>query len=157
MNLNKRMMKKIKLIFAAMSLFSIGAMAQVSDDQSIFNLQEVERIPVFPGCEGLEGDELMNCFNMGIITHISQNFVYPEDARQQGIEGRMYINFIVEKNGTVSNVIVARSAHALLDEAGLAAMSNIPQLEPAIANGQPVRMQYTVPINARLSAEKDKK
>ena len=55
-------------------------------------------------------------FKGNINQWIGENVVYPEDAQKEGIEGRVYISFVVEKDGSITNVTVARSVHPLLDK-----------------------------------------
>lgn len=111
----------------------------------------VEKRPVYPGCEELENqEEQFNCFNMGIMKHIAKSFKFPEVARQRGIQGRMFISFVIEKDGSISTVTMARGVHPLLDLEGLRVVCLIPKMEPAFQRDKKVRMQYTVPINAKL-------
>jgi protein TonB len=67
-----------------------------------------------------------------------------------GIQGKVYVNFVIEKNGKVSNVTIARGVDALIDNEAIRVIKLLPKFTPAKQRGKPVRMQYTVPINARL-------
>ena len=69
------------------------------EEDEIFNFAVVENKPVFPGCENqaTENDKFM-CFNQNIMKHIGKNFDFPELARQMGIQGKVYVNFVIEKN-----------------------------------------------------------
>ena len=82
-------------------------LAQESLDSAI-----VETLPVISGCEIYEQDNEKNkaCFEKEIIRHIVRNFHYPEKARKNGIQGKVYVFFIIEKDGSVDEVKVARSA-----------------------------------------------
>jgi protein TonB len=84
------------------------------------------------------------------MTHISKNFKFPEMARQMGIQGRVFVNFVIEKDGSISNVTVARSVDPLLDDEAVRVVKKLPKFQPAKQRGKSVRMQYTVPINAKL-------
>lgn len=121
----------------------------------------VESKPVFPGCEDEESEDArFQCFNTGIMKHIAHSFRFPEAARQNGIQGRIYISFVIEKDGAISNVYVPRGVHQTLDLEGMRVICDLPQMIPAQQRGKPVRMQYTVPINAKLqggSSSKKKK
>jgi len=121
------------------------------DNDEIFNFAVVENKPIFPGCEKLatENDKFM-CFNQGIMKHIGKNFEFPELARQMGIQGKVYVNFVIEKNGKVSSVTIARGVDKLIDDEAIRVIKKLPTFIPAKQRGKPVRMQYTVPINARL-------
>jgi protein TonB len=121
------------------------------EEDEIFNFAVVENKPVFPGCENqaTENDKFM-CFNQNIMKHIGKNFDFPELARQMGIQGKVYVNFVIEKNGKVSNVTIARGVDKLIDDEAIRVIKLLPEFIPAKQRGKPVRMQYTVPINARL-------
>lgn len=75
---------------------------------------------------------------------------YPELAAENGIQGRVFITFVVETNGNVSNVSVSRSVDALLDEAAKEAVSASPKWEPGMQRGRPVRVRYSIPIIFQL-------
>jgi protein TonB len=75
---------------------------------------------------------------------------YPELAAENGIQGRVFITFVVETNGTVSNVTISRSVDALLDEAAKEAVSASPKWEPGMQRGRPVRVRYSIPIIFQL-------
>ena len=121
------------------------------ETDEIFNFAVVENKPVYPGCEKYATeDEKFQCFNASIIKHINKNFKFPEMARQMGIQGRIYVNFVVEKNGSISNVTIARGVDKLLDDEAIRVIKKLPKFQPAKQRGKPVRMQYTVPINAKL-------
>jgi periplasmic protein TonB len=71
---------------------------------------------------------------------------YPEIASENGIQGKVYITFVVETSGLVSNVSVTRSVDALLDEAAKEAVEASPKWEPGMQRGRPVRVRYSIPI-----------
>jgi TonB family protein len=122
-----------------------------AEDDKIFNFSSVENKPIFPGCENLVTEpEKFMCFNQNIMEHIGKKFEFPELARQLGIQGKVYINFVIEKNGKVSNVTIARGVDKLIDDEAIRVIKLLPKFTPAKQRGKPVRMQYTVPINARL-------
>ena len=121
------------------------------ETDEIFNFAVVENKPVYPGCEKYATeDERFNCFNQSIMTHIAKNFKFPEMARQMGIQGRVFVNFVIEKDGSISNVTVARGVDPLLDDEAVRVVKSLPKFQPAKQRGKAVRMQYTVPINAKL-------
>lgn len=113
----------------------------------------VENKPLFKGCGQYKenGKEAEKCFNQAISKHIGANFVFPETARKKGIQGKVYISFVVEKDGEVSSVSISRSAHQLLDLECIRVISEIPKMDsPAVQRGKPVRMSFSMPINAKL-------
>ncbi len=100
--------------------------------------QIVEEMPEFPG-----GQE-------GLLKYLSQ-IPYPPIARENDIEGTVYIRFVIDKNGQVTNVEVARGADKILNEAALNHVKKMPAWKPGKQRGKPVRVQYVVPIRFRLS------
>jgi protein TonB len=75
---------------------------------------------------------------------------YPDIAAENGIQGRVFISFVVEPNGVVSNVTVTRSVDPLLDEAAKEAVAASPKWEPGMQRGRPVRVRYSIPIIFQL-------
>ena len=99
----------------------------------------VEDMPKFKG-----GD--INTFREWVQKRVR----YPELAAENGIQGRVFITFVVETNGNVSNVSVSRSVDALLDEAAKEAVAASPKWEPGMQRGRPVRVRYSIPIIFQL-------
>ena len=98
----------------------------------------VEQMPTFPG-----GDAALYKF-------IGDNLVYPAQAAEEGVSGRVTIRFVVERDGTVSQVTVARGRHPALDKEAKRVVSKLPKFIPGKQNGQTVRVFYTLPINFKL-------
>jgi TonB family protein len=120
-------------------------------EEDAFNFINVESKPIFPGCEGLTTeDERFNCFNVKIRQFVGEEFEFPEKAKEMGIQGKIWVSFIIEKDGTVSNIIIERGVDKLLDEEAIRVMRKLPKFIPARIGGKIVRMQYSLPINARL-------
>lgn len=116
----------------------------------LFALVDVQ--PVYVGCEELEKEEVFTCMLQHIMKHIEDNFRYPTDARKAGKQGRMNVNFVIEKDGTVSTVELVNRIYPSLDAEALRVVRSIPTFSaPAFYLGKPVRMQFTVPINASLN------
>ena len=95
-------------------------------------------MPEFPG-----GDKALK-------TWISQNVIYPADAQKNGIEGRVYIGFVVNQDGVVDRVKVMRGASPSLDAEALRVVSSMPTWIPGKQRGEKVSVSYTVPINFAL-------
>lgn len=121
------------------------------ESDEILNFQVVESVPIFPGCEDSKNnDERKTCFQQKILQFVAREFKFPEMARQMGIQGRIYVNFVIEKNGKISNVEVVRGVDPLLNDEAVRVVKMLPKLTPAKQRGKPVRMQFTLPINAKL-------
>jgi protein TonB len=126
---------------------------EVEEEESdeVLNFAVVESVPVFPGCEDEKDNEARKaCFQQQILKYVGRNFKFPEMARQMGIQGRVYVNFVIEKNGSISNVEVVRGVDQLLDDEAVRVVKSLPKVQPAKQRGKPVRMSFTLPINAKL-------
>lgn len=107
-------------------------------DDDIFDV--VEEMPVFPGGQ------------TGLMEFIAKNLRYPVKAQKEGIQGRVIARFIVEKDGSVSNLAVARrSVSSELDAEAIRVLSTMPKWTPGKQRGKEVRVKYTVPIAFKLS------
>ena len=108
----------------------------LKDNQEVFMI--VEQLPTFP-----EGEEAFSKF-------LSENIVYPQQAREAGIEGRVMVGFIVESDGEITNVKVLRSIDPVLDEEAIRVIKMMPKWNPGKLQGKAVRVQYQVPITFSL-------
>ena len=95
----------------------------------------VEEMPEFPG-----GEAALRRF-------IANSIKYPQIAQENGIQGRVYVQFVVERDGSVSNASVARGVDASLDKEALRVVNSLPKWKPGMQRGKPVKVSYTVPIN----------
>ena len=95
----------------------------------------VDQMPEFPGGE------------MALRDWISNHIRYPKIASDKGIQGKVYINFVVEKDGSISNVRVVHGVEASLDKEALRVINSLPRWRAGLQGGEPVRVSYTVPIN----------
>ncbi len=98
----------------------------------------VEKMPEFEG-----GDKALR-------KYISSNVEYPKEAKEKGIEGKVYIRFVVTDKGDVDNVTVMRSIDPLLDNEAVRVVKSLPKWKPGKQRGQAVNVYYTVPINFKL-------
>lgn len=92
-------------------------------------------------------------FNGDLYKWIGENIQFPEEAQQERLEGRVYVSFVIEKDGSVSRVSIVRSAHPILDAEALRVMKQMPKWKPAMSGGKAVRFGKTVPITFKLAPE----
>ena len=105
----------------------------------------------YAGCENIKDlNARFKCFNKKLSGYLEDEYRYPEAARSLGIEGKIYVNFVVESDGSVSTVKVVRGLDALSDAEAVRSVEALPKMIPATFDGKPVRIQYTIPINANL-------
>ncbi len=83
---------------------------------------------------------------------LQKNLRYPHEASEKGISGKVWISFIIEKNGHLSSLVVERGAGYGMDEEALRVLKMAPPWKPGIQNGQPVRVKYTLPLNFVLDS-----
>jgi protein TonB len=98
----------------------------------------VEEMPLFPG-----GEQKMSEF-------ITSNINYPEAAREAGVQGRVYIRFVVEQDGSISNVKVMRGIGSGCDEEAMRVIKSMPKWKPGKQHGKTVRVSYQIPVNFSL-------
>jgi protein TonB len=109
----------------------------------------IEDVPIFPGCEKVAKSERRNCFQEQMNTHIRKNFRYPEIAQEMGIQGRVYVNFIIAKDGSISNIRM-RGPDKNLEAEAQRIISKLPQMTPGKQRGRAVRVPFSIPITFRL-------
>lgn len=108
-----------------------------ADPNQIFT--SVEQVPEFPG--GMEG----------FGRYLSKAIRYPAIAKENGTQGRVILTFVVEKDGSSTDIKVARGIGDGCDEEAVRALKNAPKWKPGIQNGRPVRVQYSIPVSFALS------
>ena len=98
----------------------------------------VEEMPSFPGGQG------------ALMAFLSSNIKYPVVAQENGVQGRVIVGFVVEKDGSISDVKVMRSVDPSLDREAQRVVRAMPRWKPGKQNGSAVRVKYTVPVVFRL-------
>ena len=110
----------------------------------------IEDVPLYPGCERVAKSERRACFQDKINKHIRKNFRYPEIAQEMGIQGRVYVNFIISKEGLITNVRM-RGPDKNLEKEAARIISKLPKMTPGKQRGRPVRVPFSIPITFRLN------
>ena len=147
----------IKLLFADCPLFN-PAMVETVPVQSLQRVtltlsnngikmgpeekiyDKVEEMPEFPGG------------TMALRSFISSNIRYPKLAAESNIQGRVYVSFVVDVDGKVTDATIARGVHPLLDSEALRIVRLMPSWKPGTENGKAVKVSYTVPISFMLQS-----
>ena len=109
----------------------------------------IEDVPIFPGCERVAKSKRRECFQEKINKHIRKNFRYPEIAQEMGIQGRVYVNFIISKDGSISNIRM-RGPDKNLEKEAARIIGKLPKMTPGKQRGRPVRVPFSIPITFRL-------
>jgi protein TonB len=84
---------------------------------------------------------------MAIVEAITQRFHYPRKALRQGVGGRILVRFTVATTGQIENIRIAQGIRADCDSAAVQAVRELPRFEPGIQKGEPVAVNFTVPLN----------
>jgi TonB family protein len=110
---------------------------EIDTDNDAFNV--VEQMPQFPGGE------------IELMKFLSENVKYPEAALKAGTQGRVVAQFIVEADGSITNVKVLKNVSDEIDAEAVRVIKAMPKWKPGMQKGQPVRVKYTIPVTFRLS------
>ena len=82
---------------------------------------------------------------------VFKHLKYPKEAQEKNIQGRVTVQFVVETDGSISNVKVARSVHPLLDEEAVRVIKSMPKFKPIMEDGKPVKEQFMMVVPFKLS------
>ena len=110
----------------------------VEEEVEPIDFAKVEDKPEFPG-----GDA-------ALVKYLAENTKFPEIAKENGIQGRVYVKFVIDKNGSVTQVSIARGVDPYLDKEAKRVVSTLPAWKPGKQRGIPVPVTYIVPINFKL-------
>ncbi|MCR5659726.1 MAG: M56 family metallopeptidase [Bacteroidales bacterium] len=118
----------------------LGGLSTLVDapvNDSVYNI--VEEMPEFPG--GVEA----------MMKYVADNVKYPQEARDKDISGRVFVNFVIEKDGSVSDVKIKQGIGGGCDEEAVRVISAMPKWKPGKQKGKPVRVNYMMPLNFKLN------
>ena len=144
-------MKKLLLLLLFIPLVSFGQNANKKKNENEPEKQFViiDEVPMFRSCKNVFKSQRRECFQNKMTKHIYKHFYYPKYAFNRGIQGRVFVQFIIEKDGSISE-IKTRGADKSLEKAALKIIKKLPKLIPGKANGKPVRVPYSIPITWKL-------
>jgi len=131
-------MKKLFLILIC-SLFSAALIAQndkISEKDSVYTLPE--KMPQFPGGE------------QALIEYLKTNLKYPAKAKEEKIEGMVFVTFIVDKTGAIRDVKIIRGVRDDINGEAVSVVSRMPSWQPGEHNGEKVNVVYNLPIKFAL-------
>ena len=106
------------------------------EENKVFDV--VEQMPSYPGGMG------------ALMQYLSSNIKYPAIAEENGIQGRVICTFVVERDGSITDVKIAKSVDPSLDKEAMRVVSKMPRWIPGKQNGSAVRVKYTLPVTFRL-------
>jgi protein TonB len=134
-----RSLLAIPIAILTLTLFSLNASAQKSETGMTDGAyQKVDVMPEFPG-----GD-------IALLKFIADNTVYPKEAKEKGIQGKVITRFMVKKDGSVSDVSVVQGVNSALDNEAVRVVKTLPNFTPGKLNGKTVPVWFMVPITFAL-------
>ncbi len=125
---------------------------------SIYTIVDIDEAPRFPGCEHMDSPkEKKQCSDKEMLRFVFTKIKYPKLARENGIEGTVAVSFIVEKDGSIDpdHIEATRGIGAGCDQEAMRVIAAMPLFIPGKQEGQPVRVQFYMPI--KFSLEKNNK
>lgn len=123
------------LLMMFMLAFQAGAQEKDKEDDVFY---VVDELPVFPG-----GEEALRNW-------LAENIRYPEEAKSDSIQGKVYVTFVINEQGKVTETKLARGASPALDKEALRVVKEMPAWQPGKHKGKEVKVSYTVPIDFKL-------
>ena len=135
----KKMKNYVIIFFLLVATQTAFAQAKNNNDDRIYTF--VEQKPEFPGGE------------KALLQYLANNIKYPAEAREEGFEGKMFLEFVVEKDGSISNIKNRRSktdTASVMDKEYLRVIQNMPKWTAGKQNGKAVRVRYILPVQICL-------
>ncbi|MFD0861723.1 energy transducer TonB [Sungkyunkwania multivorans] len=123
--------------------------AEVEEDVEVA-FAVIEDVPIYPGCEGLSKQGKRECFNQKVQKHIQKNFRYPVTAQELGIQGRVFVRFVIDAKGKVTNVQM-RGPDPTLEKEAQRIIDLLPTMIPGKQRGRAVKVPYSIPITFKLA------
>lgn len=143
------MKRSLLLIGFCLSVFMLSAQVEAdgayNEEISGEIFVVVENQPEYPGG------------SLALHKFIVANIEYPQEAKENKIEGRVFVQFVVSKSGKVIRPKVIRGVHPLLDSAAIAVVNKLPDWKPGTQQGHAVNVYYSVRVNFSIPKETDKK
>ena len=109
----------------------------------------IEDVPLFPGCERVKKSERRKCFQEKLDKHVLKNFRYPEIAQEMGVQGRVFVTFVIDRDGTITG-IRTRGPDKNLEKEAARIIGKLTNMTPGKQRGRAVRVPFSYPINFRL-------
>lgn len=137
MKTRKNVSLKVVLMMLVLLFSFMTSTAQTKKNNMVFDVVEV--MPQYPGGQ------------IAMMKYIMENMKYPKQAMKEGIQGRVAVRFIVEKDGSISDVKPILSVHPLLNKEAVRVVKSMPKWTPGKQNGKPVRVRFNLPIMFKLN------
>ncbi len=119
---------------------------EVEEDISV-PFAVIEDVPVFPGCENAANKK--DCFQEKMQDHIRKNFRYPEIAQEMGVQGRVSVIFVIQKDGSIGDIRM-RGPDKNLEAEAMRIIQKLPKMTPGKQRGRAVKVPFSIPITFKL-------
>ncbi len=137
MKTRKNVSLKVALMMLVLLFSFMTSTAQTKKNDMVFDVVEV--MPQYPGGQ------------IAMMKYIMENIKYPKQAMKERIQGRVTVRFIVEKDGSISDVKPILSVHPLLNKEAVRVVESMPKWTPGKQNGKPVRVRFNLPVMFKLN------
>lgn len=137
MKTRKNVSLKVALMMLVLLFSFMTSTAQTKKNNMVYDVVEV--MPQYPGGQ------------IAMLKYIMENIKYPKQAMKEGIQGRVTVRFIVEKDGSISDVKPILSVHPLLNKEAVRVVESMPKWTPGKHNGKPVRVRFNLPVMFKLN------
>ncbi|WP_421942273.1 TonB family protein [Pedobacter sp.] len=125
-------------------IMGYGAQKPEPNKDNVFDFVSIDKQPEFPG--GIKK----------LYEYFGENIRYPKKAREENIQGKVFVSFVVEKDGKLSDIMITRGVSDELDAEAVRVLENCPKWNPGIVKGEPVRVKYNINVNFSLNNDNNK-
>ena len=130
-----------------------AAVVLIPTENKIIDRWALEEVPAFKACAKLKGPARETCFNEQMANFLISNLEYPEKAKENGAQESILVEFIINTDGSISNVkpvFEEKVMNKELEKEALRVIKKLPKFEPGKQAGLPVRVRYTIPITFKI-------
>lgn len=121
------------------------------EDNKVYPFQAVDMMATFPTCESEPNRQAKYvCFQRTLMKHVIKNFRYPTKAQESGIQGRVIVKFVIQKDGSIGEISILRGVNKDLDKEAMRIVTKIPNIKPAQVDGENVKVSTMLPITFKL-------
>ncbi len=134
------------------NIYEYGVLISSKEDTTNTKFTVVEQMPQFPGCEGLYNNEedTKKCADKTLLNYIYRNIKYPPKAIRQNAQGEALVTFVIDKDGSVNQIKILRGITKEIAKECVRLVQKMPKWKPGMVNGEPVKVQFNLPIKFRL-------
>lgn len=147
-------LRRVICAVIAILLFTLCAYSAPVPEELTTPIEEIilEESGVFYNPE--QYPQFPNNSEIGLLKWVQSNLKYPEIAKKNGVQGRVHVQFVIKKDGSIGEIKVVRSVEPTLDEEAIRIVKTFPNFIPAKLNTTPIKCWYTLPINFKLPEAK---